>query len=259
MNMESVGGQFSMKARIALITGAGRGIGLAVARALADAGAAVAIQDIDFAVAENEAGAINENGGRAIAVGGDILDLSLPARLVSEVVQQLGGLHVLINNASIQDRKPWMEVTAEEMERIHRGNVVAPMLLIQQVTPIFRQQRYGRIINIGSIQQRSGNPGMLPYSLSKGTLEKITRGLARDLARDNITINLIAPGWVTNTHRNRDNFENEQQAIDAGKRAVPLGRLGDPTDYEGIALLLCSDAGEYITGQNIFVDGGMSA
>jgi NAD(P)-dependent dehydrogenase (short-subunit alcohol dehydrogenase family) len=99
---------------------------------------------------------------------------------------------------------------------------------------------------------------MLPYSLSKGALEKLTKGLARELARDNITMNLIAPGWI-NTYRNSGFFKTQDVVIEAGKKAVPLGRIGEPEDFAGIALLLCSQAGRYITGQSIFVDGGMSA
>ncbi len=250
--------QFTMKDRVVLVTGAGRGIGLSMARVLASAGAAVAIHDIDLSVARAEADTICRGGGVAAAFGGDVLDLTVPARLVAQVTERFGGLHVLINNASIQQRTPWIQVSADEMERIHRANVVSPLMLIQQSVPIFRAQRFGRIINLGSIQQRSANPGMLAYSLSKGALEKLTKGLARELAKDNITINLIAPGWV-NTFRNRDDFKNEEELVSAGRRAIPLGRIGEPTDYQGITLLLCSDAGQYITGQNIFVDGGMSA
>ena len=248
---------FSLQGKVILITGAGRGIGLAMAKALVAAGASVAIQDIEFDVAQKEADAINAAGGKAVAFGGDILDLTLPARLVAEVVQRLGGLHVLFNNAAIQERTDWIKVTAEDMETNFRANVVSPLLFIQQVTPIFRAQKFGRIINMGSVQQRAANPGMLPYSVSKGAMEKITEGLARTLAKDNITVNQIAPGWITNTHRNRDEFSDPQQAIEAGRKNIPLGRLGEPTDMAGVAVLLCSDAGSYITGQNIFIDGGM--
>jgi NAD(P)-dependent dehydrogenase (short-subunit alcohol dehydrogenase family) len=248
---------FSLQGKFALITGAGRGIGLAMAKALSATGAVIALQDIELDVAQREADAINADGGRAVAFGGDVLDLTLPARLVADVLQQLGGLHILINNAAIQQRTKWLEVTAEQLETNYRANVVSPLVFIQQVTPIFQAQQFGRIINMGSIQQKSANPGMFPYSISKGALEKITTGLSRELAKDKITVNQIAPGWITNTHRNRNDFTDPQQVIDAGRKAIPLGRLGEPTDMAGLAVLLCSDAGEYITGQNIFVDGGM--
>jgi len=247
-----------MDHRVALITGAGRGIGLAMARALAGAGCAVAIQDIDLPVAQTEAERINAAGGRAIALGGDVLDLNLPQRAVSEVVAKLGGLHVLINNAAIQQPRHWLESSAEEMERQLRADLVAPILFCQQVVPIFRRQQWGRIINMGSIQQQKGNPTMLAYSLSKAALEKMTTALARDLGAGQITVNLIAPGW-THTYRTEKDFTSDQDKLEKGKGAAPLGRVGEPTDFEGIVLLLCSDAGAYITGQSIYVDGGMSA
>lgn len=248
--------RFDLSGRVALLTGAGRGIGLAMARALAGAGCAVAIQDLDLTVAEVAAAAINDAGGRAVAFGGDVLDLALPAQLVADVVEQLGGLHVLFNNASIQDRKAWTDLSTAEMERDLRADLISPILLCQQVVPIFRRQRFGRIVNLGSVQQRNANPTMLPYSLAKAGLEKLTVGLARELAKDNVTVNLIAPGWIGNTVRNAEEFASVEEKDRAAKRAVPLGRLGEPEDMAGLALLLCSDAGSYITGQNIFVDGG---
>ena len=251
---------FDLTGKVALLTGAGRGIGLAMARALAAAGCAVAVQDVDQAVAEREAAAITARGrGRAVAFGGDILDLTLPARLVADVVARLGDLHVLVNNASIQRKQPWLEVSADEIERQFRADLVSPILFCQQVVPIFRKQKFGRIVNLGSIQQRKATLDMLPYSLTKGALEKLTMGLARTLAPDGITVNQIAPGWIAQTHRNRDDFATPQEAADAGRRAVPAGRLGDPADFAGIVLLICSDAGAYMTGQNIFVDGGMGS
>jgi NAD(P)-dependent dehydrogenase (short-subunit alcohol dehydrogenase family) len=255
--MKSVDELFRLDGRVALLTGAGRGIGLAMAKALATAGCAVAIQDIDLEVARAEAKKINEQGGRAIALGGDVCDLSLPAKLVAEVVRELGGLHVLVNNAAIQDEKHWMKVTAEEMQQQIRADLVSPILFCQLVTPIFRKQRWGRIVNLGSVQQRAGNPDMLPYSLCKAAVEKLTTALARDLAGDQITVNLIAPGWI-NTYRNEHNFSSPQDKAEKGKRVVPIGRVGEPSDFAGVILLLCSDAGEYITGQWIYVDGGLS-
>ncbi len=248
---------FDLTARSALLTGAGRGIGLAVARALAGAGCGVAVQDIDEGVARAAADGINAAGGRAVAFGGDLADLSLPARLVADAAAALGGLHILFNNGSIQIPRPWMEAVPEAMERQLRVNLVSPVLFCQQVVPIFRRQRFGRIVNVGSVQQRQANPAMLAYSLSKGGLEKLTVGLARDLAKDNITVNQVAPGWIRNTVRNEGDFRSPADADRIAQQAVPLGRVGEPEDVAGAVLLLCSDAGSYITGQNVFIDGAM--
>jgi NAD(P)-dependent dehydrogenase (short-subunit alcohol dehydrogenase family) len=256
---ESQESLFDLTGKVALLTGAGRGIGLAMAKTLASAGCAVALQDIDLPVAQKEVEAISSAGGKAIAYGGDIADLSLPARLVADVLRDFGRLDVLVNNASIQTEKHWMELTVAEMEHDFHADLISPILFIRQVWPIFKHQRSGRIINMGSIQQNRATPGMFPYSISKGGLEKITRGLAREMARDNVTINQIAPGWISQTHRNRHSLTSPAVVEDLGKKNIPVGRLGNPNDFRGIILLLCSDAGHYITGQSIFIDGGLSA
>jgi NAD(P)-dependent dehydrogenase (short-subunit alcohol dehydrogenase family) len=246
--------RFRMDGKVALITGAGRGIGLAMAEALASVGCAVAIQDIDQNIAHAAAEKINSMGFRAIALGGDVGELTVAPGLINSTVRELGALHVLINNAAIQSHQNWLDINVDLLEREFRANLFAPVLLCQQVVPIFRSQRWGRIINIGSVQQRGGNPNMLPYSLTKAALEKLTTALSRDLARDQITVNTIAPGWF-NTLRNRHDLSSPQIVAERGKN-VPIGRVGEPDDCAGVALLLCSDAGAYITGQTIYVSGG---
>ena len=243
--------------RAALITGAGRGIGLGIAAALASAGCAVAIQDIELDVARAAAESLSRAGGRAVAFGGDITDLSLPARLIDQTTAALGGLHILVNNAAIQIEKDWTQLALDEITRQVNADFVSPILFCQQAAAIFKTQRFGRILNIGSIQLRVGNPDMLAYSMSKAALENLTRGLARVLAPDGVTVNLLNPGYF-NTWRNRDQFKTPQDLIERGLKYVPLGRIGEPQDCGGIALLLASDAGAYITGQTIYVDGGMS-
>lgn len=247
---------FDLGGRVALITGSGRGIGLAMGHALAAHGCAVALQDIEQDVAEAEADALRRDGARATALGGDIADPDLPQRLVDRTIRQLGGIHILINNAAIQQSGNWVEFAPTDIQRIIAADQIAPLRLCQIVVPIFRAQRFGRIINLGSIQQRGGVTLMLPYAMCKAALENMTRGLARELAKDGITVNLIAPGWF-NTYRNREGFKDPQAVIRAGQN-VPMGRIGEPVDAAGLAVLLASPAGAYITGQSIYVDGGMS-
>jgi NAD(P)-dependent dehydrogenase (short-subunit alcohol dehydrogenase family) len=249
---------FDLTGQVALLTGAGRGIGLAMAQTLSSAGCAIALQDIDLPVAQQQAEAINASGGKAVAFDGDINDPTLPARLVDETIKQFGRLDILVNNASIQTEKNWLEVTPEEMQQQMQADLISPIVFIQQVVPIFKRQKSGRIINMGSIQQRAANLRMFPYSISKGALEKVTLGLCRELAGHNVTINQIAPGWISKTHRNRHHLSSEELTAELGKKHVPLGRLGQPDDFRGIVLLLCSKAGSYITGQTIYVDGGIS-
>jgi NAD(P)-dependent dehydrogenase (short-subunit alcohol dehydrogenase family) len=175
---------------------------------------------------------------------------------VSDAANAFGGLHILVNNASIQSKQKWLDVDLETMQREINADLISPMLFCQSAARIFKPQKFGRIINIGSIQQRTGNAHMFAYSICKGAMQTLTRALARDLARDAITVNLLAPGWMR-TLRTKGDFKDEQDVVDKG-RYVPLGRIGEASDCAGAALLLCSPAGDYITGQSIFVDGGMS-
>jgi NAD(P)-dependent dehydrogenase (short-subunit alcohol dehydrogenase family) len=246
---------FRLDGRVALVTGAGRGIGLGIGEALASAGCAVAIQDIDLTVAEQAAGRLRDAGATAVALGGDVTLLATAKLLVDDTLRELGGLQILVNNASIQAHKPWTALTSDDFERQFRANIITPTLLCQAAAPILRRQRWGRILNIGSIQQCIGNPGMLPYSMSKAALDHLTTALARDLAGDGITVNAIAPGYF-NTLRNERQLGKSEGRQKAGEH-IPLGRVGEPRDCGGAALLLCSAAGEYITGQTLFVDGGI--
>lgn len=248
---------FDLTGRVALITGAGRGIGFGMARGLAAYGCAIAIQDIELGVAEEAAAKIEESGGRAIALGGDAGDLKLLEEWLATIEEQLGGIHCLINNAAIQHEVSWLEETFDEFEREWRVNLLSPVRLCQLCVPIFKAQKWGRIINIGSIQGKGGNPNMMPYSMSKAALENMTKGLARELGEHGITVNMISPGYF-NTWRNRDQFQTPEDFTKRGQW-VPLKRVGQPEDCAGAALLLCSEAGAYITGQNLYVDGGISS
>ncbi|HMB95512.1 MAG TPA: SDR family NAD(P)-dependent oxidoreductase, partial [Tepidisphaeraceae bacterium] len=147
--------KFRMDGKVALITGSGRGIGLGMAEALASAGCAVAIQDIEKNVAESAAKKIRKLGVKAIALGGDISDLSLPQKLIAQTRRQLGGLHVLVNNAAIQSVGKWDQLKADRIELEFRADLIAQILLCQQAAKIFRKQKWGRIINMGSIQGRT--------------------------------------------------------------------------------------------------------
>ncbi|HEX8521999.1 MAG TPA: SDR family oxidoreductase [Tepidisphaeraceae bacterium] len=249
-------GSFELSGKVALLTGAGRGIGLAIAKAFAAAGCAVAIQDIDESVAQSEVDQLMHEGHRALALGGDLTDLALPKQLVGQTIAQLGGLHILVNNGAIQFRKHWAELSLEDFEKILHADVWVPLRLSQLVAPIFKQQKWGRIINIGSIQQIDGNPFMLPYSMGKAALMNQTVALAKDLGHDNVTVNLIAPGYF-DTLRNEKNFTSEEDKVRVAQK-YPVPRLGQPEDCAGVALLLASEAGSYITGQSLHVDGGIS-
>jgi NAD(P)-dependent dehydrogenase (short-subunit alcohol dehydrogenase family) len=247
---------FSIDGKVALVTGAARGIGLGIVRALASAGCAVAIQDLDLAEGKKVARQLNDAGAtHAIALGGNIENPAVAEKLVAQTVKSLGGLHILVNNASVQSRQRWTELSVKEFDRTMHANVATPMRLCAAAEPTFRRQRFGRIVNIGSIQQKHGNEDMLAYAMSKAALANMTIALARDLAPAGVTVNMISPGYF-HTLRN-PRLRTEAARRKAGAR-IPAGRVGEPRDCGGMALLLCSPAGEYITGQVVYVDGGLS-
>jgi gluconate 5-dehydrogenase len=243
--------------RVALLSGAARGIGLGIARALASYGATVVLQDIDRDVAEAEAARIRDAGLQASVLGGDLADLSIAPSLVEQTVARHGSIDILVNNAAVQVEKEYHEQTVEQIEWQLRIDQVVPVLLIRAAVPHMKQRGWGRLINIGSIQGRWGNPGMLPYSMSKQAMENLTLAMSRKHMRDGITSNLIAPGWF-DTPRNAGRLPDvEKQGTPEFRRRIAAGRFGKPEDCAGVAVLLCSRAGEYITGQTIYVDGGL--
>lgn len=244
---------FRMDGRVALLTGSGRGIGLAIARAFAEVGARVAIQDIDRDVAETEAKRIVEAGGQAVGLGGDITKLADVEAWPLQTRDALGGdVDVLVNNASIQDNIPFLDYPVERIEEVFRANMVVPMRLAQLVLPAMREKKWGRVLNLSSIQAKRGAETMTPYAATKAAIEHFTRNLARGAREPGVTVNCIAPGWY-DTYRNKESLDKR------GRNAewLPAARLGQPEDCVGAAMLLCSDAGAYITGVTFEVDGGM--
>jgi len=249
---------FRLDGKAALITGAGRGIGLAMGQTLAQNGCAVAIQDIDAQVAQDAVGAITAAGGRAIAIIGDLRDTSAAPAWVEQTAAAFGRFDILINNGAIQAHVDFLQVTADELLEKYRANFVTPVMLCQRAIPLMEKAGGGRIINLGSVQQMKGVRDMIGYSVTKMGMSHLTTATARWLAKKKITINTISPGWF-NTYRNRREFTDEEQTRKIGRESVPLGRIGQPMDCAGAALLLCSPAGEYITGQTLFIDGGISS
>ena len=247
---------FSVVGRAALITGAGRGIALALAQTLAAGGAGVMLHDIDLNVAEQEADAINAAGGKAFAIGGDATNPSIAEALVSKTIERFGGLNILINSVSIQKFQPFFEHTIEQMQRELTANVLLATRLCQLAIPHMQKGKWGRIINFGSIQGIKGNESAPAYAMSRAAMSNLTSGLARRFGPDGITVNCISPG-IFDTFRNRGYLDHPDQKTKSGQH-IPAQRIGEPEDCAGLCLLLCSKAGEYITGQTIYVDGGMS-
>lgn len=237
----------------ALITGSSRGIGRSVAIRLAADGYEVIVHcSGNRAKAEETAEIIRLQGGKAAVLQADLSDVEQTKRLAAE----MGEIDVLVLNASIQIRRPWAEITLEECYNQLNCNFVSSMLLIQAAVPHMKEQSWGRIVSIGSVQERKPHPDMLVYAASKAAQTNMAQSLALQLAGNGITVNNVAPG-VIGTDRNRDALSDPDYAEKVAA-SIPLGFYGTPEDMTGIVSLLCSEQGRYITGQNIFVDGGKS-
>lgn len=245
----------SLRGKRVLITGSSRGIGLALAEGFAQNGAFVALHGIkpgshmDAALQK-----LRAYGSGHISLFGDLIDPAVPESLVKETVSRLGGLDILICNVSIQIRKPWLEITEEEMERQTRINFFATVRLMQLAVPYMKKNGWGRIITVGSVQQDRPHPDMLIYSANKSAVRNVVKSLALQLAGDNITVNNIAVGTIY-TDRNAEVLRDTAYH-EAVRKNIPVGWIGDPHDCTGTVLLLSSDAGRYITGENIHIDGG---
>ncbi len=253
----SVTKTFSLEGRTALVTGSSRGIGRAIALGLAGCGAAVAVHGVRPARAlEETLATVRKSSPRSVAVTGDLGLPDVPARIVADATAALGGLDILIANASVQIRKPWAEVTPAEAEQQMQVNFHATLRMIQAAVPAMRAKKWGRILTIGSIQQQRPHPDMIVYAASKSAQENLVRNLAKQLGPDGITVNNLAPGVIL-TDRNTAVLADESYA-ERVRGVIPLRCFGESDDCVGAALLFCSDAGRYITGVDLLVDGGMS-
>lgn len=239
--------------KTALITGASRGIGRAIAIALAEDGYEVILHCVNSIAKAEDVRAIIENvGGKAKILTADLCD----PEQTKALAEQMGNVDVLVLNASIQVRKAWQEITREESYAQLNCNFLSSMVLMQGVVPYMKQQKWGRIITIGSVQEAKPHPDMLIYSSSKAAQTMMVKSLALQLAEDGITVNNLAPG-VIYTDRNVEALSDPEYAKKVTD-SIPVKYYGEPEDCAGIVRLLCSEAGRYITGQSIYVDGGKS-
>lgn len=239
--------------KTAFITGSSRGIGRALALRLSKDGYNLILHASKMSEKLLETKEmIENNGGMAEVLTCDLCDISQ----TQEICERISKTDVLVLNASIQVRKPWQEITTEECNNQLSCNFVSSMLLIQAVADYMKKQKWGRIITIGSVQEAKPHPDMLVYSASKAAQTNMVKSLSLQLANDGITVNNVAPG-VIYTDRNVEALSDPEYAKKVTD-SIPVGFYGKPDDCAGIVSLLCSEEGRYITGQNIFVDGGKS-
>jgi 3-oxoacyl-[acyl-carrier protein] reductase len=244
---------FSLKDKVALVTGASQGIGRATARALAEAGAKVSAaarntEKLASLVAEIEAG-----GGRALAVPMDVADAAQVKAGFQQVLAKFGRLDILVNNAAITRDTLALRMKLEDWDAVLRTNLTGAHLCIQQALGAMLKQRAGRIINITSVVAETGNAGQANYVASKAGLIGLTRAIAVEVASRNITVNAVAPGFIATpmTEPLSQEIKDKMQSL------IPLGRFGADGDVAAAIVFLASDEAGYITGQVLDVNGGM--
>jgi 2-hydroxycyclohexanecarboxyl-CoA dehydrogenase len=243
-----------------VITGGGGGIGGSTCRSFAREGAQVAVFDLNLEAAEKVAASIRSDGGSAEAFRCDITDRSSVDAAVAAAQSRFGPIDILVNNAGWDVFRPFTRTEPAQWERLIAINLVGALHMHHAVLPGMATRRAGRIVNISSDAARVGSSGEAVYAACKGGLVAFSKTIAREHARDGITVNVVCPG-PTDTALFADYKEgagNPEKLVEAFKRSIPLGRIGQPGDLPGAILFFASDDAAYVTGQVLSVSGGLT-
>jgi 3-oxoacyl-[acyl-carrier protein] reductase len=241
-----------MREGSALVTGGSRGIGAATARTLADAGWPVGVNyRSDGEAAEKVVSAIEEAGGKAVALQGDVADPEVPDKLLKELKERFGPVLVLVNNAGVRADGLTPQINDEDWARVIETNLSGAFRLIRRALSPMMRARFGRVINIASVVGIRGNPGQVNYAASKAGLIAVTRTVAAEVARRSVTANAVAPGLVST--------DLTEGLGDDVLESVPARRAGTPEEVAACVRFLASEEAAYVTGTVLTVDGGMTA
>jgi len=248
--------RFRLDGKTAIVTGSSRGIGRAIALAFAEQGADVVVNYRDRAEEANEVAAqISNLGQRALLNQADMGKAEEVRNLYSQTIAAFGKVDIIVLNASVQIRKDWAEYTPEELELQMAVNFKATYELTRLAVADMQTRGWGRVLTIGSVQEFKPHPQMLIYSASKNAQTGLMMNLARQSSGSGITFNNLAPGTII-TDRTQGVLENTTYR-DQVLAAIPARKFGEPQDCAAAALFICSDAGSYVNGVNLLVDGGM--
>lgn len=246
---------FNLSERVAIVTGGARGIGFAITRGLASSGALVVIADINSDGAEKAAAAVRAEGFQAQSITVDVTKRNSVQDMVAQTVERSGQIDILVNCAGIILRKPIEEVTDEEWDSILDVNLRGVFLCSQVAGREMIKRKQGKIINISSNIAQVLQHGRGIYAVSKAGVSHLTKVMALEWAPYHVNVNAIAPA-PTMTDLNKKFFDEHPEDYQERLRSIPMGRLGDPQDYVGMAIFLASKASDFVTGQTLFVDGG---
>jgi gluconate 5-dehydrogenase len=247
---------FDLSGKVAVVTGTSRGLGQYFARALALAGADLVLTSRDPDTLEAFQKEIELLGRKALPLGLDVREFESIQALVAAAIAHYGKIDILVNNAGCNVRKPALEVSWDDWNLILDTNLRGTFFVSQAVARHMLPRKYGRIINVGSVTCVAGYAGLGPYGASRGGVKQLTMSLADDWGPHGITVNCLAPGWFK-TAQNAVMYEDKEWVEYLCDR-IPLKRPGQPHDLDGAVVFLASDASQYITGQTLLVDGGIS-
>jgi gluconate 5-dehydrogenase len=248
---------FSLADQRILVTGSTRGIGRSLVDACARAGAEVIVNGRDHDGVDHTVASLSRDGHRALAGAADVTDETAVVELVAEIERDHGPITGVVNNAGIQIRGPVIDFDVDDYRRILETNLVAPFLVAKAVAPSMMARGSGRIVNIGSVQSRLGRPTIVPYTVAKGGLALLTRGLCAELSPHGVNVNCVAPGYF-DTELTRALVDDPEFSRWVRSR-TPVGRWGRLDELNGAVVFLLSAAAGFISGQILFVDGGMTA
>jgi NAD(P)-dependent dehydrogenase (short-subunit alcohol dehydrogenase family) len=247
---------FSLKNRVALVTGTSRGLGQYMARAIAKAGADLVITSRNRERLVSFESEIKSLGRRVVSLELDVRNLESIQQMTRAAESAFGHIDILVNNAGCNVRKPAMEVSWDDWNLILETNLRGSFFVAQAVARGMIEQRYGRIINIGSVTAVAGYAGLGPYGASRGGVRQLTMSLADDWGKYGITVNCLAPGWFR-TEQNKVLYEDKEWVEYLCDR-IPMKRPGQPRDLDSAVVFLAAESTSYVTGQTLLVDGGIS-
>lgn len=248
---------FSLKGKTAIVTGGNRGLGKAIVLGLAEAGANVVVVSRDTERNQTVIDEVEGLGGTGSSFSVDLRNKDSIATMVDQVVERHGSIDILVNNAGVSSTNFALDVTEEDWDRVMDLNVKSLFFCCQAVASKMKEQNFGRIINMSSVVGQVGDVGISPYTASKAAVINLTRSLALEWGRFGINVNAVGPAYIE-TEMNRDEL-NAPHVRDKIINKTPLKRLGEPEELTGMIIALASNAGNFITGQTIFVDGGWLA
>lgn len=246
---------FNLKEKIAIVTGGNQGIGFAIAEGLAAAEATVVIANRRETEGRQAAEKLRNKGFKAVSIPTDVANVASIENLVSETISNYQKIDILVNNAGVIIRKPPEEITEQDWNFIFDTNLKGMFFCCQTAGKEMIKRKKGKIINISSNVSRVAMPGRSIYSVSKGGVAQLTKVLALEWAKYGINVNALGPG-PTLTDINQKYFEENPEDLQARIDSMPLARMGKPMDHVGAAIFLASEASDFVTGENLLVDGG---